>query len=299
VTPYTPLRYPGGKGKLAPFVRLLFEHNDLVDGDYAEPYAGGAGVALALLIQEVASHIHINDLSEPIFAFWHSVINETEALCRRIQDTAVTVEEWNRQKAIQRKSKEVGLLDLGFSLFFLNRTNRSGILNGGIIGGKSQAGPWRIDARYNKKELIRRIEKIARYRNRINLYNLDAVKFINTVAPEMPKKSLIYLDPPYYTKGKDLYHHYYGHHDHVEIAAVVSKIQQRWIVSYDNVPEIAELYASYRSQAYGLTYSAAKYYQGSEVMFFCKDLEVPPIAHPTQLELILPTQGQPHHRPTS
>lgn len=277
---YTPLRYPGGKGQLAPFVKLLFHGNGLLDGHYVEPYAGGAGVALALLFQECASHIHINDLSLPVYSFWHSVLQETESLCALIQETEVTIDQWQKQKTIQAQAGSIAMLELGFSTFFLNRTNRSGILTGGVIGGKEQQGKWKINARYNRDDLIQRIRRISSYRNRISIYNQDASAFIQNVLPRIPNKALVYFDPPYYAKGQDLYSNFYKHEDHANIARLISGIAQRWIVSYDNHPEIAMFYRGYRHIAYDYHYSAANRYQGSEVIFFCKDLVIPSVNNP-------------------
>lgn len=144
---FTPLRYPGGKGKLAAYVKALIEANSLHDGLYAEPYCGGGGIALELLLHEYVSRIHINDISELVHAFWWSVLNETDALCRLIVDTPRTVAAWDRQKLILMNPADHSRLAVGFATFFLNRTNRSGILNGGVIGGRDQTGPWKIDAR--------------------------------------------------------------------------------------------------------------------------------------------------------
>ena len=128
---FTPLRYPGGKAKLAPFIKDIVEANDLSDGDCLEPYAGGAAIAIELLLQEYVARIHINDISKPVHAFWHSVLNETEELCRLIRDTRVSPASWDRQKKIFVAPEDNELVKLGFATFFLNRTNRSGILNAG------------------------------------------------------------------------------------------------------------------------------------------------------------------------
>jgi DNA adenine methylase len=289
----TPLRYPGGKAKLANFIKLIYQQNKLLDGHYAETYAGGAGVALSLLFLEYASEIHINDLSKPVYAFWHSVLYETEEFCDLIRGTQITIEEWHRQKAIQGCAETASLLELGFSTFFLNRTNRSGIITGGVIGGKGQSGVWKMDARFNKSDLIDRIKKIARYRRRINLYNEDASDFLRTILPNLPARTLCYLDPPYFVKGQGLYEDYYQAKDHAEIARLISQITHPWIVSYDNAPEIAELYKSYRSVAYNLSYSAADRYRGAEIMFFSEGLIIPSIQDPTAInqQMLSPYQN--------
>ena len=200
----TPLRYPGGKSKLANFASLVFEENNLIKGHYVEPYAGGAGIALHLLFSGHASHIHINDLNKSIYAFWQVLLEETDNMCRLIYDTPVNIDNWFRQKEVQAHPERHSLLELGFSTFFLNRTNRSGIISGGVIGGKNQDGPWKLDARYNKTNLISRIERVSRVSDHITLYNQDAAEFITEVIPTLPLRSIVYLDPPYYAKGHDL-----------------------------------------------------------------------------------------------
>lgn len=279
---FTPLRYPGGKGKLAAYVKRIISTNQLLDGEYVEPYAGGAAIALELLFHEYVSRIHINDLSRPVFAFWHSVLDQTEELCRLIRDTPRTVESWDTQKRVLTNSPDHDLLAVGFSMFFLNRTNRSGILNGGMIGGRAQTGAWKIDARYNAAELVHRIECIARLRSRICITNADAVEFLVKGSQKWPQKTLIYCDPPYYVKGRDLYYHFYKHSDHEEICQIVREqiSKQSWIVSYDNVPAVRELYDGCQRVIYSIGYSARSTRKGSEAMFFSEKLIAPPLTGP-------------------
>lgn len=248
--------------------------NKLVGGHYAEPFAGGAGVAVSLLALEYASHVHINDLNRSVHAFWASVLQETDELCRLISRTRVSITQWHRQREVQTDAS-ASTLELGFSTFFLNRVNRSGIILGGVIGGKAQTGDWRLDARYNKRDLIDRVRRIGEMRDRISLYNLDAAALIRDVLPTLPSKLLCYLDPPYYVKGKGLYEDHYEHQDHALIAEAVSQVKQPWIVSYDNVPAIRSLYAKYSMRTFGLRYSAQARYEGSEVMFFAPGLKIP------------------------
>ena len=184
---FSPLRYPGGKGKVANYFKQIFKDNLLFDGLYIEPYAGGASIALSLLFNEYASHIIINDIDRSIFAFWDSVLNNSDELCKLILDTPINVKMWDEQKRIQKEKNSYDNLKVGFSTFFLNRTNRSGILNAGIIGGRQQTGDWKIDARYNKKELTERIKRIAQYRDRMTVYNMDALDLIKNLKKELIK----------------------------------------------------------------------------------------------------------------
>jgi DNA adenine methylase len=281
---YTPLRYPGGKGKLVPYIKRIFEVNNLVDGVYVEPYAGGAAVAMELLLHEYVRKIYINDISPGVAAFWRSVLNHTDALCAAISDVKVTMAEWHKQKIIQEQPQKYDDLTLGFSTFFLNRTNHSGILTAGVIGGKEQKGTWKMDARFNTADLIRRIHAIGRVRSRIEFHQQDAIAFIDTVAPSLPAKSLIYLDPPYYVKGSELYLHHYRHDDHVRIARRVAKLRTKnWLVSYDNAPEIRPMYSRFRNIVYGLSYSAQDRYKGAEVMFFSDALSIPGAVKPMHM----------------
>jgi DNA adenine methylase len=281
---FTPLRYPGGKGKLAAYVKEIIRSNKLYDGEYVEPYAGGAAIGLELLFQEYVEKIHINDLSQPVYSFWKSVLNDTDELCRLIKNTRLSVSSWDRQKCIFAHPREHSYVQLGFATFFLNRTNRSGILNGGIIGGRDQTGPWKIDARYNADELIFRIESIAKMRRKIKLTRSDALALLRFGLPKWPKKTLFYLDPPYYKQGRELYYDYYKRDDHADVAKfVAAKMQNKfWIVSYDNVTPIKKLYSGFRSVVYNVGYTAREMRTGKEVMFFSPHLQVTNLIGPVQ-----------------
>lgn len=273
---FSPLRYPGGKGKVADFFKEIIHNNNLLDGVYIEPYVGGGAVALSLLMNEYVNRIIINDKDISIYAFWYSVLFETEALCKLISDTPVSIESWNKQRTIQQNKEKEDHISLGFSTFFLNRTNRSGILNAGVIGGNDQTGNYKIDARMNKEDLIRRIQKIASYSERISIYNEDAVRLVQHLDQNLPDNSIYYFDPPYYVKGKGLYMNYYVDKDHENIANIVYNIKEhKWVVSYDNVPFITNLYRDFRQQEFELNYYAGTVSKGKEVMIFSDNISIP------------------------
>jgi DNA adenine methylase len=286
----SPLRYPGGKQKLAPFITEVMQESGLIGGDYAEPYAGGAGVAIELLLSGNASHVHLNDSSVAIYSFWRAILNKTDEFCRLISSASLTIEEWRRQKEILSRPKEFDQLEVGFSLFFLNRCNRSGIPSGGVIGGLKQTGKWKIDARFTRNELIRRIETIADKRKKISLKNWDAEKFILEYIPGLPAKSLVYCDPPYYNEGRRLYLDHYRPEDHERIAGVIQRqLKRPWIVSYDAVPEILKFYLKRRSFVYDLQYNAAAAYKGKEVFVFADRIKLPESSALSSIDYALKT----------
>ena len=271
---YTPLRYPGGKRRLVSLVTQLLDANNLKDIEYAEPYAGGAAIALSLLMDERAATVHINDLSRPVYAFWHTVLNDTSELCRRIERVKISMAEWRRQRAVYENRENADLNDLGFATLFLNRTNRSGIISGGVIGGKEQAGAWSLGVRFTKAELVQRIKRIGRYRNRIKLYQMDAAKFTVDVLPRLPN-TFAFFDPPYIENGKNLYLNDYDVEGHRQLAEKVLKLKLPWIVTYDSAAVKVGLYKKQRRMAYGLAYTAQGRHEGREVMFFADNLVLP------------------------
>lgn len=275
---YSPLRYPGGKNKLAAFIAKICIDNK-IDGHYVEPYSGGASVALYLLLEGFVKKITINDKDRSIYAFWHSVLNNADQFCERIKNTELTIEEWKKQREIQSNKHKVDLLDLGFSTFFLNRTNRSGIINGGVIGGNNQTGNYLIDCRFNKVELINRIRIIASRKKDIRLYHKDAIKLIEQIQLESTSENVVfYFDPPYYLKASSLYMNHYKDEHHKEVSDKIKGINNiRWIVSYDNVAEIRDLYSECPKKEFSFKHTAYTIREGYEILFFSKSIKQPDI----------------------
>lgn len=270
----SPLRYPGGKWRVASFFERLLGANRLDGIDYAEPYAGGASLALSLLFKERVETVLLNDLDVAIYSFWWAVLEHNSRFLDRIGTVTVTPEEWGRQRSTYLLGRRADPFELGFATFFLNRTNHSGIMNGGMIGGKEQRGEWKLDARFNRDDLIARVSRVGRYRSRIRLSNLDALVFLSKLK-QRKRQKLIYLDPPYFKKGPDLYLNAYGPDDHAKVRAAVGRIGSPWVVSYDDVPEIKALYAGIKSRSFDLLHNARSSRTGREVLFFSDALRVP------------------------
>lgn len=271
----SPLRYPGGKYKLNKYVAELVRENNC--STYIEPFCGGAAVALELLFTNSVKRIVINDYDYSIYCFWYDVLYRTDDFIDMILQTEVSIEEWRRQKNVRENLKEHDTLEIGFSTFFLNRTNRSGIIDkAGPIGGMLQQGEYTIDCRYNSKRLIEQIRKIAEKREFIKLYNLEALDFIDEVILNT-RKSFVFFDPPYYSKGPGLYTNFYTHGDHANLAqSILSKMKNRkWIVTYDNVNAIKNMYCKVESLEFALQYSLQTKREGSELMFFSKSIRHP------------------------
>ncbi len=266
---YSPLRYPGGKGKLAPFMGLMINKMNIKNGTYIEPFAGGAGVALMLLMEGYVDDIVINDYDKAIYSVWRAIISEPENLVDRILDTPINIDEWKKQKEIYVEQNKKYSLDLAFATFFLNRTNRSGILKGGPIGGFEQTGNYGIDARYNAEKLVERIRAVAKYKKHIKVYNKEIVSFIERVLPNYGQNSMTYFDPPYFNKGPELYKNFFDKEDHAKIAQLIlNGVPGNWIITYDDTPEIIELYKQQCIRRYDLNYSAANTGKSSEVIVF-------------------------------
>lgn len=271
----SPLRYPGGKSCMLGPVSRILRGNKLERGHYAEPYAGGCGLALSLLFSGFVSDIHINDIDRSIWSFWHSVLNDTDKFIRLMEKTPVTIKEWKRQRRVIQSS-ESDPMKLGFAAFFLNRTNRSGIIKrGGVIGGLEQNGNYEIDCQFNKEELARRIRRIAKYRGRINLHRKDAIKFIDHVEKNLPAETFLYLDPPYFQKGSHLYTSFYKRKDHEKVADRILKLKSPWILTYDHCEEIHDLYVARRQFQFSLNYSANVKRLGTELLIASKGLRIP------------------------
>lgn len=241
-TTYTPLRFPGGKSKIYPFMISLIETNGLRGHTYAEAFCGGAGLAMKLLLKGCVSKVVLNDNDPAVYSIWDAVVNHSREFCDYIMSVPMGMDEWERCHEVYQGTDEPSL-ELGKAAFFLNRTNRSGIMRGGVIGGKAQTGAYKIDARFNRKTLCEKVRSISAKADCIVLHNLDALDFMSDVAPGLGDESLLYLDPPYVQKGPGLYENSFTEEAHRELAKRVRKYDGKWMVTYDTDSLIYELYA--------------------------------------------------------
>ncbi|MFC4035272.1 DNA adenine methylase [Streptomyces polygonati] len=267
----SPLRYPGGKASLYPRLRTLVRANAMTEGTYVEPYAGGAGAALGLLITGEVQRIVINDLDPAIYSFWLAVTKHPGEFSQMVKTADLTVDEWLRQKEIYSIGSPENYLKLGFATFYLNRTNRSGVLNGGPIGGMDQTGNYKIDARFNKEGLIERIRLLALHSKQIKVTNSDGLAVIRKYSSR--HNTLIYADPPYFEKAGSLYLNSFMDSHHSTLAACLNRAAgSKWLLTYDNVPRVAELYRERRREIFSLNYSAHRVVKANEVMVFSDSL---------------------------
>lgn len=272
---YSPLRYPGGKTCLKPLLSDILKRNKMQRYGYAEPYAGGCGLALALLYGGHVSDIYINDIDPSIWSFWKSVLDHTDELIEKISTVKIDMNEWAIQREIQLNEDLSNPVSLGFAAFFLNRTNRSGIITrAGVIGGKDQLGNYKMDCRFNREDLSRRIKRVSKYRSQIHLSRKDAVVFMKE-SGNLPTQTFFCIDPPYFNKGSSLYTSFYDPDDHKLVSETVLELEHPWIVTYDNADQIRKLYKARRQFVFDINYSVQTKRVGTELLVASKGLYLP------------------------
>lgn len=269
----TPLRYPGGKARLGAWLSEIISANNLDDACYVEPYAGGAGAALYLLSNGFVPQIWINDADPVIYSFWWTLLNENDWLIDSIKNEEITIENWRKHKAIIETPDDKEIREIGFSTFFLNRSNRSGIIKGGVIGGLEQKGEYKIDARFKKDKLIKRINKIYKLKEKIKISNLDALEVIDSIK-KSDEKYFIYFDPPYFNKADQLYRNFYEERDHKSVSKEILTLDTPWIVTYDNCEEIRKIYKSANATELSFKYSTHLNRPIAKELLFYKNIEI-------------------------
>lgn len=273
---YSPLRYPGGKSKISSFVNSCINRVNQQNVVYVEPFAGGAGVALTLLLEERVSEIVINDYDKAIYSFWRTLVNHPQDLIDFIETVPLTIEEWKHQKRILLEKNKKFSIELGCAAFYLNRTNRSGILQAGPIGGYNQTGNYKLDARFNRSVLVQRVRAIVNKRKHIHVYNKEIRSFIQQIIPLYQDRAFVYFDPPYFNNGQRLYNNFFSPKDHRIIAQyIIDHVSCPWIMTYDDVEEVRKIYSDFPQQTYTLNYSAANKGKGAEIIIYKEPTLIP------------------------
>lgn len=272
-TTYTPIRYPGGKTKLYPEIKAILESNDLLGHPYAELFAGGAGLAIKLLLKGDVSSIVINDYDRAVYCMWDAVVNHAEELCEFIDSAVLDVETWKAMRTVYRNSDDVGDFELGKAAFYLNRTNVSGILSGGVIGGLKQAGNYKMGVRFNRETLKKKVMDIAARRGDIEVTRLDAEDFINDRMSD--SELFAYLDPPYVQKGPGLYRSAFDEAKHRSLARKVGDARSKWVVTYDADDLIDDIYGNYERGDLEISYTANVKTVGKEKIILGPGLKWP------------------------
>lgn len=239
-----------------------------------EPYAGGAGIALGLLLTEQVERVVINDLDPAIYSFWRAVTEHGEEFSERLAAVEVTPDTWHAQKEVYRNPGTASVVDLGFATFFLNRTNRSGVLNAGMIGGKEQSGNYKIDARFNRDDLLERCRLISLYGPRIDVRCEDGVDVIDEFVNK--PKTLVYADPPYFEKGSLLYLNAFDITGHQSLARCLnSHADASWLLTYDMSSEIQKLYEERVQTSISIHYSVRSSRNAQELLVRSDTLLLP------------------------
>jgi len=259
----SPFRYPGGKGKLSKFLALSIVTNNLQGCTLTEPFCGGAGGTLPLLMSGLIGKLRLNDINPGISGFWHSIKNNPDALIKMIETEPVNIDAWHHWRNIYFSETGSSTLEKGFAAFFLNRTNRSGMLHAGPIGGRAQIGDYLIDCRFTRETLIKRVEKIALFSKKITITSKDAVKSISGLSSD----SLIYADPPYVKEGKNIYDEFcFSEKNHMRFSKALKRNKSHWILSYDDHPLIHKLYSTSGINIVELSYAINKARVGRELL---------------------------------
>ena len=275
----SPLRYPGGKTALGPFLAETIALNGLANCAYFEPFAGGAGAALWLLRKGIVSEVHINDLDPCVAAFWRAALGEPDRFSDAIMSAKLDIDEWKRQRDIYTAKDASKPFELGFATFYLNRCNRSGVLaDAGPIGGYAQTGKWKMDARFYRESLATRVRELGRSSDRIHLSDMDAHRFLIEKLPRGRGRSRVfaYLDPPYWEKGGRLYLNSYAPERHRELALYMQRQRAlRWVMSYDDTPQVERLYADADVHRFSWRYNINEPRDATELLIAPRNLQLP------------------------
>ena len=257
---YSPLRYPGSKRKLCNYLGRVLTHNDLRPQILVEPFVGGGSVFLNFLSINEGSEAIIADKDELVYSFWKVLFTEPSHLINFVKKVKVNLENFEKYKYISSHTHEFNRKKLAETCLFLNRTSFSGILDdsAGPIGGREQKSLYKIDCRFGRENLIKKIKRISIFKNRVTVLSYsweDTLKYVSGKDKYRNVSLLFYFDPPFYEKADKLYRHHFDSASHKNLRDKLMKLKQSWILSYDRAKEIQHLYSTFGRINVSMPYS--------------------------------------------
>ncbi|MHB1439982.1 MAG: DNA adenine methylase [Cuniculiplasma sp.] len=242
----TPLRYPGGKTWLLDYVKEFIKFHKLELKAIIEPYAGSASVSIGLLREGLVDKAYICEKDPLIVAFWNAVLNQNEEFVEFIQSLEVSLETWLSFKKylIFDSVHKYNTVELAGAFLFFNRTNYSGIIKGGPLGGKKQQSSYKFDCRFNREKIIEKIQGLHNLEGRLHVAEVDGISFMQRITSGTAENLLFYVDPPYYGAGRELYRYFFTDGDHENLSIFLKKLEHPWLLSYDDAEFIRDLYTN-------------------------------------------------------
>lgn len=238
----SPLRYPGGKNRVA---KMLLEHMP-PHTDYREIFAGGA--ALFFSKPRVKKN-WLNDLHPGLCAFYRAVqkhFDQFAALCRQ-QDGSLRArfDEWAARRDLMDATGDEMLVERAVQYYFLNRT---------VWGGRVVYDPRRKSRLYFSNpsgwsNLEKKLAHLSAISEKLRGVKITCDGYQKCLAGATAD-TLIYADPPYFRESVGhitdrLYDKSFDYDCHRKLAALLKKTKAKVMVSYDDCPEIRELYKSW------------------------------------------------------
>ena len=243
----SPLRYPGSKRRLVGYIEQAILLNDLKPKLFIEPFVGGASVALQLMQDDLVEKVILMDIDPLVASFWRTVFFDTDWLIEQIETIDVTLENWYWFKEfVPETTRQYALKCL-----FINRTSFSGIMEGraGPLGGRQQLSEYKIDCRFPRETLIKRVRQAAIHKDRILAIwdcswdeGLQRIREKQRIGSLPDKNLFFYMDPPFFEKADALYRFHFQQQDHFELRNFLLKLRDSWILSYDAAPHVETLY---------------------------------------------------------
>jgi DNA adenine methylase len=256
----SPLRYAGSKRKLFNYLERVLTHNKFLPQVLVEPFVGGGNIFLNFLSHHEGSTAVIADKDELVYSFWKTLFSDPKYLVNFIRKAKVNLKTFDYYRYISSHSTGFSRRQLAETCLFLNRTSFSGILNdsAGPIGGREQKSIYKINCRFGRKNLIKKIKNISAFKNRVVILPYSWEETLKYVATKIEYKNaslLFYLDPPFYKKADQLYRYHFDDITHKNLRDRLVKLEYPWILSYDRVKEIQNLYSAFTRINISMPYS--------------------------------------------